>query len=89
MGSTNIYDYKGAPALIWADGAENVTVTGKGVIEARGVALKASLEAQQAKGYLPADMPLPTVYSFKNCTNAVMGSEIKKLSDTARSTRYN
>ena len=89
VGSTNIYDYKGAPALIWADGAENVTVTGKGVIEARGVALKASLEAQQAKGYLPADTPLHTVYSFKNCTNAVMGSEIKKLSDTARSTRYN
>ena len=89
VGSTNIYDYKGAPALIWADGAENVCVTGKGVIEARGTALKASLDAQKAKGHLPADTPLPTLYSYKNCTNAVMGSEIKKLSDTAASTRYN
>jgi polygalacturonase len=89
VGSTNIYDYKGAPALIWADGAENISVTGLGVIEGRGKALKESLDAQKAKGYLPADTPLPTLYSFKNCTNAVMGSEIKKLSDTAASTRYN
>ena len=89
VGSTNIYDYKGAPALIWADGAENVAVTGLGVIEGRGKALKASLDAQKAKGYLPADTPLPTLYSFKNCTGAVLGSDIKKLSDTAASTRYN
>ena len=89
VGSTNIYDYKGAPALIWADGADNVAVTGLGVIECRGEALKASLEAQKAKGFLPADTPLPTLYSFKNCTRAVMGSDIKKLPDTAASTRYN
>lgn len=89
VGSTNIYDYKGAPALIWADGASNVAVTGKGVIEGRGVALKASLDAQKASGHLPADTPLPTLYSFKNCTNAVLGSEIKKLHNTAASTRYN
>ena len=49
----------------------------------------ASLDAQKAKGYLPADTPLPTLYSFKNCTGAVLGSDIKKLSDTAASTRYN
>ena len=89
VGSPNIYDYNGAPALIWADGAENVTVTGLGVIEGRGKALKASLDEQKAKGFLPADTPLPTLYSFKNCTNAVLGSDIKKLSDTAASTRYN
>ena len=89
VGSTNIYDYKGAPALIWADGAENVAVTGLGVIEGRGKALKASLEDQKAKGHLPADTPLPSLYSFKNCTNAMLGSKIKKLSDTASSTRYN
>jgi polygalacturonase len=88
VGSTNIYDYKGAPALIWADGAENVAVTGNGVIECRGEALKASLEKQKAKGYLPADTPLPTLYSFKNCQNAVMGSDIKKLQNTALSTRF-
>ncbi|MBR1575992.1 MAG: hypothetical protein IJ654_06035 [Bacteroidales bacterium] len=89
VGSTNIYDYKGAPALVWADGAENVSVVGKGVIEGRSTALKASLQAQKDRGYLPSDTPLPTLYSFKNCTNAVMGSEIKKLQDTALSTRYN
>ena len=89
VGSTNIYDYKGAPALIWADGAENVSVTGKGVIEGRGTALQASLKAQQAKGYLPADMTFPALYSFRNCTNAVLGSEIKLLPETTASTRYN
>ena len=89
VGSTNIYDYKGAPALIWADGAENVAVTGLGVIESRGEALKASLEKQKALGHLPADTPLPTLYSFKNCQNAVMGSDIKKLQNTALSTRFN
>ena len=89
VGSTSIYDYKGAPALIWADGAENISVTGLGVIESRSKALKADLEARKAKGYLPSDTPLPTLYSFKNCTNAILGSEIKKLSDTAASTRYN
>jgi hypothetical protein len=89
VGSTNIHDYKGAPALVWADGATNVSVVGLGVIEGRGKALKASLEDQKAKGYLPADTPLPTLYSFKNCTNAFLGSDIKKLSDTAASTRYN
>lgn len=89
VGSSNIHDYKGAPALVWADGATNVSVVGLGVIEGRGKALKASLEDQKAKGYLPADTPLPTLYSFKNCTNAFLGSDIKKLSDTAASTRYN
>ena len=89
VGSTNIYDYKGAPALIWADGAENVSVTGMGVIECRSEALKASLEQQKARGYLPSDTPLPALYSFKNCQNAVMGSDIKKLQNTALSTRYN
>lgn len=89
VGSTDIYDYKGAPALIWAEGAENVAVTGNGVIEVRSTALKSNLDAQKAKGHLPADTPLPTLYSFKDCTNASLGSDIKKLSDTAKSTRYN
>ena len=89
VGSTNIYDYKGAPALIWADGAENVAVTGLGVIEGRGKALQASIDAQVAKGQLPAGTALPTLVSFENCTGAVLGADIKKLSDTARSTRYN
>ena len=89
VGPTNIYDYAGAPALIWAKDATNIAITGLGVIEGRGVALKKSLDAQIEKGYLPADTVLPGLFSFENCTGVSVSEDIKKLTDTAASTRYN
>ena len=88
VASTNIYSYKGAPALIWADGADNVGLTGKGVIEGRGKALAANMEEQKEKGFLPSDTAIPTLISFENCTQVTVGEEIKLLSDTAASTSY-
>lgn len=88
VGTTNIYGYKGAPALIWADGAKNVAVTGKGVVEMRGKALSKNIDDQKAKGFLPADVKAPEAFSFVNCDNAVVGDEIKTLADTAASTNY-
>lgn len=85
----NIYGYKGAPALFWAKDAQNISITGKGVIECRFQGLAANLEAQKAKGYLPAETALPTVFNFDNCTGVTIGKEIKTLSGTARSTQYN
>lgn len=86
---TNIYAYKGAPALIWAKDCQNVAVTGKGVIECRHKGLEANISAQQAKGYIPADTVMPTVFKFDNCTGATVGEEIKVIDDTAASTKYN
>lgn len=80
VASTNIYDYKGAPALIWAaEGTTNVGITGKGVVEGRQNALKKDIEQQQAKGYLPADFKAPAVVAV----NGSIGEEVKIVNDTA------
>jgi len=80
VGSTNIYDYKGAPALIWAaDGAKNVGLAGKGVVEGRQNALKADIAQQQAKGYLPEDFKSPAVVAISGS----IGAEVKIVNDTA------
>ena len=86
---TNIYAYKGAPAIFWAKDQQNIAIEGKGVIECRFAGLEANLNEQKAKGYLPSDTPLPTVFKFDNCTNATVGEEIKTLRNTAASTQYN
>ena len=86
---TNIYAYKGAPALIWAKDRKNVAVTGKGVIECRLNGLEANVNAQVAKGYLPEGTALPTAFKLDNCTGAGIGEEIKVLRNTAASTQYN
>ena len=75
VGSTNVYSYKGAPALVWAD-EEGCTVTGKGVIEGRSAALSAFIEAQKAKGYLPADFKAPELVK-----GVTVGEEIKLVKD--------
>jgi len=84
VGSTNIYSYKGAPALVWSNEAKNAGVSGKGVVECRHAALRKSLDAQIAKGYLPSDTALPAAFS-----GVEVGDEIKILEDTAASTGYN
>ena len=54
VGSTNIYDYKGAPALIWADGAENVAVTGLGYTRVLPVDLSSEFDDPPTKAQLNA-----------------------------------
>lgn len=76
VGSTNIYSYKGAPALVWSDGAKNVKVIGKGVIEGRHSALQACMEDQKAKGYLAAGAAVPALVS-----GVETGDEVKLVND--------
>lgn len=76
VGSTNIYSYKGASALVWADGAQNIGITGKGVIEGRHSALKANIDGQVAKGYLPAGTAVPALVS-----GVGTGAEVKLVED--------
>jgi len=80
---TNIYSYKGAPALVWADGASNACLVGKGVVELRHSALQKNVDDQKAKGYLPEGYALPAAFS-----GVTVGDEIKLLEDTAASTSY-
>ena len=87
VGSTNYYDYNGAPALIWSKDAKNVAIKGKGVIECRHKALEANIKDQVAKGYLPADTPLPGSVNL-GISTAGIDPTIKVLTDTAQSTRY-
>lgn len=66
VASTNIYAYKGAPALIWAKDAENVAVIGNGVLEGRAAALEANIADQKAKGFI-GDVTVPALISMENC----------------------
>ncbi|MBP9997983.1 MAG: hypothetical protein KBS67_01955 [Bacteroidales bacterium] len=83
VGSTNIYAYKGAPALIWAKDCKNVAVIGNGVLEGRAAALEAQAADQKSKGYI-AEVVLPALISMENCT----GSKVEdvKLYDSAAPT---
>ena len=87
VGPTNIYDYGGAPALIWSKDAQNVAIKGKGVIECRHKALEANIKDQVAKGYLPEGTPLPRPVFLENST-ARVDQAIKVLPDTAKETLY-
>ena len=70
VASPNIYAYKGKSALITAaEGAENVAVVGPGVIEGSADALKASIDAQVAKGYL-ASAEIPALIDLTGAVNA-------------------
>jgi len=83
VGSTNIYSYNGAKALVWADGAENACLTGKGVVECRHGALASFVSSQKEKGFLPETFTLPEAFS-----GITVGEDIKVLEDTAASTQY-
>lgn len=68
VGSTNIYDYKGHKAIFYAEGQENIKLSGKGVIDGRGEALVEHFQAQKSKGYVSEEaVPLPVLIYFKNC----------------------
>lgn len=69
VGTTNIYGYKGAPALIWAKDQANVAVIGKGVIQGNDKALLANIADQKAKGHIN-EVTVPALISFEGCTNA-------------------
>ena len=70
VASPNIYAYKGKGALITAaEGTENVAVVGPGVIEGSADALKASIDAQVAKGYL-ASAEIPALIDLTGAVNA-------------------
>lgn len=84
VGSTNIYSYNGAPALVWSNGADNACLTGKGVVELRHAALGRFIDAQKEKSFLPADFKIPEAFS-----GITVGEDIKVLTDTAASTSYN
>lgn len=73
VGSTNIYDYKGCRAIFYAEGRENIKLSGKGVIDGRGEALVEHWQSQKSKGYLSGESaPLPVLIYFKNCKNISM-----------------
>ena len=75
VGTTNIYGYKGAPALVWAKDQTNVAIIGKGVIQGNSKALLANIEGQKAKGYL-SEASVPALISFEGCQDARI-SELK------------
>ena len=79
VGATNIYYYKGAPALLWAKDRKGVGVIGKGVIEGRHAALKANIEDKKAKGYLSENVDIPALTSFVGCEDALLGPEVKLI----------
>ncbi|MCI1639648.1 MAG: hypothetical protein LKI42_00010 [Bacteroidales bacterium] len=85
VGTTNIYGYKGRKAIFNAEGLENITISGKGVIDGRGPDLRADLEKQKSKGYLPEDSEVPSLLFFKNCKNIILRNFIMRNSGTAPS----
>lgn len=74
VGTTSAHDYfgvKGNPALVVADGQQNIGITGKGVIEGQGAALFEQITGQVRKGYLPetALQPGPALIAMHDCSN--------------------
>lgn len=80
VGSTNPYDYdrdksNAWEALILAQGAENIGVTGKGVIDGRGREVAYNLIDQIHKGFIKDDLKYdrpnvrPTLIYFRECKN--------------------
>ena len=87
VGSTNIYSYKGAPALIWSRDAVGIGITGKGVVEGRAAALSKSIEDQKAKGYLNSDFSVPGLVQFEGGSFSI-GEDVKLVKDTADQPLY-
>jgi polygalacturonase len=73
LGVSTIYDYaglNGTKALIVADSAKNVGITGKGVIEGQGAAVLDHIQQQIQKGYLreTAAQASPALVYLQNCS---------------------
>ena len=67
VGSSNIYNYRGAKAIFVGDGVENVTVSGKGVIDGQGPQLLGNIAGLKEKGFVPESTEAPGLLYFKNC----------------------
>ena len=82
VASTVPYDYNigNSPALIVADGQQNVGITGKGLIEGQGAVVNANIDEQGAKGNLPGGLKTfrPALVLWNNCSN-ITQSEIMLL----------
>jgi polygalacturonase len=73
VGVSTIYDYaglNGTKALIVADSARNVGITGKGVIEGQGAAVMVHIRQQIEKGYLRETeaQASPALVCLQNCS---------------------
>lgn len=75
VGSSNIFDYRGHKAIFWADGAENISISG-GVIEGQGAAIREQVKGLKEKSYISDDCPLPTLVYFKDCKKVSMNRVI-------------
>ncbi len=74
VATSSIYDYygmNGMKALVWADGQQNIGITGKGVIEGQGAAVLEQINTQIRKGYLQEDpgKAKPALIALNNCGN--------------------
>ena len=83
VGSTNIFDYRGKPAIFWADNQENISIIGVGVFDGRGPELLADIAAKQAKGILSKDVVVPSLLSIVNCKNVTLKKIILRNPATA------
>ncbi len=77
MASTSPYDYDyvdGNSALIIAKDVQNVSVTGRGLIEGQGAVLTPAIEQQAKKGNLPAAQASfrPALIYMTGCTGVTM-----------------
>lgn len=69
VASPVIHAFGGHNALIWADGAENAAVIGRGSIDGNGVALRQAIEDQYSKGYIKS-AAIPALIDLSGCTGA-------------------
>ena len=77
LGASTIYDYtglNGTKAIILADSARNIGITGKGVIEGRGAAVSDHIQQQIEKGYLGETMvqAAPALVYLQNCSGVTI-----------------
>ena len=69
LAKPSVYSYNEHNALIYADGAENIAVIGKGSIDGNAQALKADSADQLTKGYIKSEVA-PVLIDFTGCSNA-------------------
>ena len=70
----SVYDYKGVEgcnAIIYAKGQQNIGIGGKGIIEGRADAVRASVEDQLEKGHIQGTTSdyLPALICMEDCEN--------------------
>ena len=70
--SPSVYDQKGAPrrALVYANGQQNIAITGKGILDGNAQALMADQATQAQRGFLAAAEAdkAPALIAFTDCT---------------------